>query len=253
MGIVGNYSVLHKSPTTFMSGTVASGDRASMSKSGSLRNRFLGGISKKSAIPNGYVHPYSWAIAQESGGLATYTSLSADVSATDLRLALGVAVSAAIAANISTTNATLALIVALEAALSAGVVTTDANLALLVLLQANISASVSTLDANLINVLNLAAALAASGILTDVALVNLVNLSADISSQTELSPESLAAAILNAVAGDYNQAGSIGEKINDAGSAGNPWAALLDDNNDPGTFGERTQKLLTVAKFLGLK
>ena len=31
------------------------------------------------------------------------------------------------------------------------------------------------------------------------------------------------------------------------------WAALLDANNEPDTFGERVQKLLTLAKFLGLK
>lgn len=30
------------------------------------------------------------------------------------------------------------------------------------------------------------------------------------------------------------------------------WGALLADNNDPGTFGERVQKLLTSAKFLAL-
>ena len=37
------------------------------------------------------------------------------------------------------------------------------------------------------------------------------------------------------------------------GSAGNPWSALTADNNDAGTFGSLVQKLLTVAKFLGLK
>jgi hypothetical protein len=35
--------------------------------------------------------------------------------------------------------------------------------------------------------------------------------------------------------------------------ADNPWSALLSSNNSSGTFGERVQKLLTVAKFLGLK
>lgn len=39
----------------------------------------------------------------------------------------------------------------------------------------------------------------------------------------------------------------------DAGGAGNPWSALLADNADPDTFGERVQKLLTKNQFLGLK
>lgn len=38
-----------------------------------------------------------------------------------------------------------------------------------------------------------------------------------------------------------------------SGAGGNPWEALLVSNNDPGTFGERVQKLLTAAKFLALK
>jgi hypothetical protein len=45
----------------------------------------------------------------------------------------------------------------------------------------------------------------------------------------------------------------MGEKVNDAGAAGNPWSALLVDNNTAGTFGSFVQKLLTVAKFLGFK
>jgi hypothetical protein len=71
--------------------------------------------------------------------------------------------------------------------------------------------------------------------------------------ETEFSADALARAVWDAVASDFNTAGTMGEKINDAGSAGNPWAALLVDNGDPGTFGERVQKLLTAAKFLALK
>jgi hypothetical protein len=56
-----------------------------------------------------------------------------------------------------------------------------------------------------------------------------------------------------ATAADNNQAGTMGEKLNDAGSAGNPWAAELTSNNTEGTFGWLAQKLLTVGKFLGLK
>lgn len=45
----------------------------------------------------------------------------------------------------------------------------------------------------------------------------------------------LAAAVLNATASSYNTAGTIGEKINDAGSAGDPWATAL-----PGAYGAGT-------------
>jgi hypothetical protein len=48
--------------------------------------------------------------------------------------------------------------------------------------------------------------------------------------------------------------GTTGKALNDAGSAGNPWGTSVTGNTDPGTFGELVgKKLLTIAKFLGLK
>jgi hypothetical protein len=53
-----------------------------------------------------------------------------------------------------------------------------------------------------------------------------LSLSGDITPFTELSPQNLATAV---------------------------WAAVAADNRDPNSMGEFVQKLLTVAKFLGLK
>jgi hypothetical protein len=50
--------------------------------------------------------------------------------------------------------------------------------------------------------------------------------------------------------------GSAGEKLSDAGAAGDPgaiWEELTSAHQTAGTFGYFMQKLLTVAKFLGLK
>mgnify|MGYP003403472471 CR=1 FL=1 len=258
MGILGNYSVLHKSPGRFLSGTIASGDRYNFSKSGMLRNRFLGdqglGIAKFSARPNGYVHPYAWSMAQISGGLASYKALNANISKTDALLALGINIDADLAATITKTDAILALIVALQADLAASGNITDANMAIILLLEAALSASGQFTDAQLGNILGLAASLSANMTLTN-SITNLVNLSADISNAADgqATPEQIAAAVWNAILADYNAAGSTGAALGDAGGAGNPWSALLADNNDANTFGERVQKLLTTGKFLGLK
>lgn len=49
-------------------------------------------------------------------------------------------------------------------------------------------------------------------------------------------------------------AGTTGKALSDAGSAGNPWSTPVTGNTNAGTFGELVgNKLLTVAKFLGLK
>lgn len=45
---------------------------------------------------------------------------------------------------------------------------------------------------------------------------------------TELSPQSLAAAVWSAVAASSDAAGSMGEKLNDAGSASNPWTEVIE-------------------------
>lgn len=50
---------------------------------------------------------------------------------------------------------------------------------------------------------------------------------ANITLATSLSPENLAAAVWNAVAANFNNAGTMGEKVNDAGSASNPWTEVI--------------------------
>lgn len=60
--------------------------------------------------------------------------------------------------------------------------------------------------------------------------------------------------VWNEVIADHLTAGTTGKALSDAGAAGNPWGAPISGNTDPGTFGELVgNKILTVAKFLGLK
>jgi len=63
----------------------------------------------------------------------------------------------------------------------------------------------------------------------------------------------LAAAVWDKALADHQTAGSTGKALGDAGGAGNPWSADTSTNNTAGTFGALVQKLLTVAKFLGLR
>lgn len=200
MGILGNYSVLHKSPGIFRAGTIASGDRSNFNKSGPLRNRFAGdmglGMAKFSGIPSGYSHPGSWSMAQSSGGLASYNQLSASISGTEGLLALGINIDASLSATMTDTQAILALIVALIADLSASGSISDANMAIILLLESALSASGGLTDAQLQVIVGLAASLVASGTLTN-SITTLVNISADIGGAPELSPAGLVAELLD--------------------------------------------------------
>lgn len=65
--------------------------------------------------------------------------------------------------------------------------------------------------------------------------------------------ERLSEAVWDILIAEHATAGTTGKALADAGGAGNPWSADTSTNNDPGTFGERVQKLLTKNNFLGLK
>lgn len=54
------------------------------------------------------------------------------------------------------------------------------------------------------------------------------SLSGSILPYTELSPQSLADAVWEALSADHNTPGTMGEKLNGAGSAGNPWSEVID-------------------------
>lgn len=60
--------------------------------------------------------------------------------------------------------------------------------------------------------------------------------------------------VWNALTTNHTTAGTTGKALSDAGSAGNPWSTSVTGNTTAGTFGELVgKKLLTIAKFLGLK
>jgi hypothetical protein len=197
MALIGNYSLINRTPIRQFATGVSSGYYQAAVPAGIEKNRTYGGFAKFEGTPSGYSHPMAWVMARQSGGLASYRQLSATLSETDAQLALGINIDANLSASLTETNATLALIVALEAALSAGITVTDAQLAIILLLEADLSASGSFTDAQLGNILGLAASLSASMTVTN-SITNLVNLSADIGGAEALSAQGLATSLLDA-------------------------------------------------------
>lgn len=173
------------------------------------------GMARFTAVPNGYSHPSSWAMAQISGGLASYNQLSAGASKTDALLALGINIDADMSASMVESQAILALIVALIADLNASGTITDANMAIILLMEAALSASGGLTDAQLQVIVGLAASLTASGAITN-NITTLVNLSADIGGPAELSPEGLAQAVWNYLKANPTETGSMKEVLEKA-------------------------------------
>jgi len=201
MALIGNYSLINKSPGKFRAGTVDC-DRAQYVKPGAFRNLYAGeaSVAKFNSVPSGGT---AWIIAQTSGGLAAFTSLTAATTNTG-QLNSGINLVGSITGSITTTQANLAQIINMLVDLSASISNT-ALLAAVAGLQASFSATGTITDAQLGAIISMIANLTASGSFTNANDFATANISASITSVTELSPQSLAAAVwASLVDGSYS-------------------------------------------------
>jgi hypothetical protein len=227
--LIGNYSVLNKSPGRAFGGSTVSDSKGNWGKSGAARGRFYPADvatnpNYKYGTPNGYRPPYSWVIAQKDGGMASNTIINGEGLLTISSLAGGKAAVATLSGSGTISSAALALIVSAVAMLSG-------------------SGAISS--APLVGIANMAATLAGDGDLTGslkaigklIATVNgnggftatlkgTGNMVASITPFTTLSPENLASSV---------------------------WNSLVEDYETSGTMGQVQGKTLTTSKFLALK
>lgn len=253
MALLGNYNIFNKNPGQVFSADY-SGLRASWNKS-NQRGAFYGPTMVATvkccySVPGGYTPPYTWIIAPKAGGLRTNVGIQGVASLSNGNLASGKNMVVGITASASV-SATMKTIIQMLSALSASGVISSAAL---------------------IGKLNLTASLAATGNLTAtlkalgklISAINttstvspqmnaLANLESDILPYTVLSPESLANAVWSSLATSFNESGTMGEKLNDSGSAGDPWDTDLSSYSTEGTAGKKLKDGLTLSKFIGLK
>ncbi len=211
MALLGNYSVLNKNPGRALGGSTVADSRAAFNKSGANRNRYVSpnGFAPTSAVPNGYSPPGSWQIAVTSGGISSYTLILGEGALTNGNLAGGKNATADLAGSGSITNAEAALIVSAVATLagSGSITTASANAILDAVATLTGSGTVST--AALVALGNAVAALTGTGTVTPT--INATGeLAADLTPFTELSPQSLAAAVWNSVAAAYDDPATFG-------------------------------------------
>lgn len=226
MSLIGNYSIYYKSPGRWFGGgaTGQGVDKAAFGLASAKRAVFTApGWSAKSGIPDGYRPPYCWILPLKPGGIAARNILmgTGDLTAAG---AMGKNAEAALTGDGSLT-ATGALIVSAVAALAgSGALTGD----LLAILQAVANLTgIGTLDGAMTAFGNVLAALTGTGALAAPGYATGA-LAAAISTESTLSPNSLAAAVWAAVAAQNNAVGTMGEKLNDAGSGSNPWTEVIE-------------------------
>lgn len=254
MALLGNYSIILKNPVTFIGGTQVSNCRSAFNMEGQMLQMYYGeseggGLPLTASLDTGTEPPYSWHLAEKGGELSATTTVygSGALSGTMI-------LTRDLAANLAgtgTLEGSLALITNLIATL-AGSGTLGGALSLSLAMSASIGGT-GSLSGSMGLLINMIASLAGSGAITG-NLTGVARLEANIyvNSGTATTQE-IVDAILNAIAADYNLAGTIGEAINGAGSAGNPWITDLSAYNTANTAGKILKDRLSKGQFIALK
>lgn len=190
---------------------------------------------KRDGFPTGTNIPYSIIMGDKGALLSATTQISGSGAVTS-NLSSGINILADLDGSGAITDAQMSLIVQLAAGLSGSGTITTANLVGVVSLQASLAGTGSlTAGLSLISFMN--SVLAGTSSVT-AGLRGSLSMSADIYvNQSTATVRELVDGVWNALTADYVNAGSTGEALAAAGSAGDPWLTPLPGSYLPGTAG----------------
>lgn len=198
----------------------------------------------RASFPTGTQPPYSWLLAPKGGELSSTTYITGTGSIFS-SLILGKAISADLTGSGELVGS-LSLITSLIADLT-GSGTISGDLSLTLNLAANLLSS-GNLSGALSLLVPLATNLSGSGTIS-ANLKGLADLAADIYvNQSTATVNELVAGVWNALAADYNTSGTMGEKLNAAGTAGDPWTTDLSSYNTSGTAGKIMKQIKSITQ-----
>lgn len=216
MALLGNLSVLHKSPAKYTTGTVGYGDRANWNKPGMMRSRGNTTVStlwKYDAVPSGMFAGRAFFPPQTAGRIVSRNSLSVAAAASGAMGKPGSA-SASLAVNASAVGGLIAggvatCTITINAAASiAGLAAGRATASMAI----NASAAISATAWGVAN--------GAFSITATAQGYGLGYMQASTVDTTTLSPATITQAVWRANAADYADTGTMGAKLNAASSGG---------------------------------
>jgi hypothetical protein len=262
MALIGNYSVYDKQPLKYIGGANAvtaihAGNRGNFSQSGRVRSRMMQDQTTTAleyyALPNGAYPSLTWFIPQQAGQIGSSNQIYG-LGSIVANLAGARNATADLTGSGTVTNAFLSLIADLIASLTgAGDISPPPNLLALLNLSGDLTGA-GAITAVLEAIASVQADLSGTGTLTLVPYAT-GELSADITGESVLSPQNLAAAVWQALAAQYNDSGTMGNKLNLAASGGVDYDTLA---QAVWTYVSRTltsgsNDCLTLPQFLALK
>lgn len=252
--LLGNFSQVNKSPgrEVGLGGTnpYAGWKDSTFRTIFNLSESNVTNVTSTASLPNGYRNEYTWLLAPKQGGMSTgIRGLGETSNAFGQN---GLAATADLAGFGSISDAAAGLIVEMVATI-AGL----GGLTASVIGQLQASASLAgsgTLEGAQSALAGMTAALEGTGLLSDAQQAALGNMSADIYvNQSEATVQQIVDAVWSALAAEYNISGTMGNKLNGAGSAGDPWTTDISAYNTANTAGKILKDRLSKTQFLGLK
>jgi len=219
--LLGNYTVLNKSTGRSLGGATISETRAQWGGN-SRMNQYLGGFAEQNGIPIGYRPPYCFVMPLKGGGM----SMRAIASGTMTANLIPTRPMTIDLVGSSDFDATAALIVSMAAAFSG-----SGSLTAAIVGRLNATCDMTgsgDLAADMTAIASAVVAMLGSGGL-EAAIAAFGDMSIDITvTGTGLTVENVGPAVWASVAAANNIPGSMGEKLNDAGSASNPWTEVIE-------------------------
>lgn len=202
---------------------------ANFARTGAMRNITAGqGITDDTVSrPSGNRHPSAWMMPQKAGALAARNTLTGSGDVTDAE-AWAVKLAEAALTGTGELTAIGGLIVQLVAAVTGSGTVSDADMKAFLQLAAALTGS-GDADGTATGLGALLAVLTGSGTGAGSTLTGTGELSADlVVTGTGLTTGNVGAAVWSAIAAANNTAGTMGEKLNDAGSGSNPWTEVIE-------------------------
>jgi len=203
-----------------------SAQHGDMRQAGPMRNLTAGeGITDELVgLPSGYRHPAAWMMPQKPGAIsARNTLIGAGAAAATAQS--GYNIDATIAGSGTIPGCDIGLIVSIAAVLTASGGISSAATEALAGLVATLTGS-GDVTATASGLAALGAALTGAGSVS-AGNTALMDITATIRGYSDLTLEGMRDAVWSAQSVLYNEAGTMGEKLNNAASAGDPWGTAL--------------------------
>ena len=206
----------------------------------SIRNGYLPGklhnwswhAERQTSLPNGNLHPYGWMLPRTGGGMSMRTEGDGSMSA-GLVPTINGSIDFTGSGDLS---ADAALIISMFCDMS-GSGTLSASIVGLLNMSIDFIGS-GDLSANLSAIGNMLLNLEGSGDI-DATIAAYGNMQIEIVvTGTGLTVENVGDAVWSALSADFNEVGTMGNKMNSAASAGDPWGTELPGSYPEGTAGE---------------